>query len=178
MVISWVVFTTDHGHFIGEHGLCAKGPFHYEDMVRVPFIARWPGRIAAGATSDGLVSLVDLAPSFLSAAELTIPRVMSGRNQLPAWCGDNSTYRDHVIVEHHHDPTTVHIKTLVEQRWKITVYYGSDDGELYDLLNDPEERINRWNDAAYAETRSRLLLHFLHAEMGKEIMWMPRIAGA
>ncbi|MFW5829582.1 MAG: sulfatase, partial [Planctomycetota bacterium] len=173
-----VVFTSDHGHFIGEHGLSAKGPFHYEDMIRVPFIARWPGRIPADKRSDGLVSLVDLAPSFLAAAGASIPRVMSGRDQLPAWCGAAERYRDHAIVEHHHDPTTVHLKTLVTQRWKITVYYDRPYGELYDLQADPRERINLWDDPAHADQRSGLLLRFLHAEMGKEIMWMPRVASA
>ncbi|MFW5829845.1 MAG: sulfatase, partial [Planctomycetota bacterium] len=128
---TFVVFTTDHGHFIGEHGLSAKGPFLYEDMIRIPFIARWPGRIPAGATSDGIVSLVDLAPSFLAASGLPIPRCMSGRDQSAAWCGDDAAYRDHAICEHHHEPTTVHLKTFVEQRWKITVYYDRDHGELY-----------------------------------------------
>ena len=173
-----VVFTTDHGHFIGEHGLCAKGPFLYEDMIRIPFIARWPGRIPAGTTSDGIVSLVDLAPSFLAACGLPIPHSMSGRDQFAAWCGDATAYRDHAICEHHHDPTTVHLKTFVERRWKITVYYDHNYGELYDLETDPQERHNLWQDLAHAGIKSDLLLRFLHAEMGKEIMWMPRVAGA
>ncbi|MEZ4658867.1 MAG: sulfatase-like hydrolase/transferase [Caldilineaceae bacterium] len=42
-----VVFSTDHGHFIGQHGLIAKGPFHYEDMLRLPFIVRYPGHVPA-----------------------------------------------------------------------------------------------------------------------------------
>ena len=63
-----VVFSTDHGHFIGQHGLIAKGPFHYEDMIRVPFIVNHPGVVPAGATSDALQSLVDLPVTFLSMA--------------------------------------------------------------------------------------------------------------
>ena len=67
-----VLFTSDHGHLFGQHGLTAKGPFHYEDLVRVPFIAR-PKRIPAAAKSDALQSLVDLAPTFLSAVGAAAP---------------------------------------------------------------------------------------------------------
>ena len=61
-----VIFTTDHGHFFGHHGLVAKGAFHYEGLIKIPFIARLPGQIPAGTSSDALLSLVDLAPTFLS----------------------------------------------------------------------------------------------------------------
>src|SRR5690606_21160135 len=68
-----VVFSTDHGHFFGQHGLWGKGPFHFEDEIRVPFLVRWPGKVPAGQHSDALQSLVDLAPTFLTAAGLHIP---------------------------------------------------------------------------------------------------------
>jgi uncharacterized sulfatase len=76
-----VLFTCDHGHFFGHHGLAAKGPFHYEDMIRVPFITRHPGHIPAGKRSDALQSLVDLPQSFLSTAGLQAPRSMTGVDQ-------------------------------------------------------------------------------------------------
>ena len=63
-----VVFTSDHGHFSGHHGLTAKGPYHYEDVIRVPIIVRQPGKVPAGKISDALQSLVDYAPTFLSCA--------------------------------------------------------------------------------------------------------------
>ena len=63
-----VVFTSDHGHFSGHHGLTAKGPYHYEDVIRVPMIVRQPGKVPAGKISNALQSLVDYAPTFLSCA--------------------------------------------------------------------------------------------------------------
>jgi arylsulfatase A-like enzyme len=59
-----IIFTTDHGHFIGQHGLIAKGPFHYEDMLRLPFIVRWPGKVPENTSSSSLISLVDLSSNI------------------------------------------------------------------------------------------------------------------
>ena len=173
-----VVFTSDHGHFFGQHGLTAKGPFHYNDMIKVPFVARMPGRVSAGRRTSALLSLVDLAPTFLSFAGLEVPRAMTGVSERDVFLGAKDKVRDHVIVENHHQPTTVHLKTYVDERYKITVYYNRDYGELFDLEADPGEVRNLWNSAEHAELKARLLLKFLHAEMGKEPMWMPRIAVA
>jgi len=173
-----VVFTTDHGHFYGHHGLIAKGPFHYNDLIKVPFIARMPGTIPDGRLSDAMLSLVDLAPTFLSIAGIGVPRTMTGRDQKEVLFGRKEQVRDHVIVENHHQPTAIHLKTYVDRRYKITVYYNRDYGELFDLDEDPHELHNLWNSPAHAALKSRLLLKFLHAEMGKEPVWMPRMAGA
>jgi arylsulfatase A-like enzyme len=173
-----VVFTTDHGHFFGQHGLIAKGAFHYEDMIRLPFIAKLPGAVPAGERSAALQSLVDLAPTFLSLCGLEVPRWMTGVDQGDVWRGAAAAARDHVIVENRHQPTTVHAKTYVNRRYKLTVYYDQEYGELFDLQEDPNEYHNRWDDPAYREAKSDLLLKFLHAEMGKEPLWMPRVAVA
>ncbi|MDO9541392.1 MAG: sulfatase-like hydrolase/transferase, partial [Kiritimatiellia bacterium] len=114
-----VIFTSDHGHFFGQHGLTAKGPFHYEDMIRVPFIASWPGVIPAGGETDALQSLVDLAPTFLGLAGLAIPRTMTGVCQKDVWTGGRKSIRDHIIVENRHQPTTIHLKTYVDKRYKL-----------------------------------------------------------
>lgn len=173
-----VVFTTDHGHFLGQHGLIAKGPFHYEDMIRVPFIVRWPGRVPAGRCSTALQSLVDLAPTLLSCCGLPAPLGMTGADQRAVWTGEIERARDHVLVENNHQPWTLDLRTRVDDRWKITVYLNRDYGELFDLREDPDELVNRWDDPAYAAVKSDLLLKFLHAEMAREPIPMPRIYGA
>ena len=173
-----VVFTTDHGHFYGQHGLIAKGPFHYEDMIKVPMIARFPGRIPAGRRSDALQSLVDYAPTFLTVAGIPVPRPMTGLDQSAVWFGERASARDHIIVENRHQPTTIHVKTYVDHRYKITVYYGRDYGELFDLQEDPGEINNLWHNPDFAALKSQLVWQLLQAEMGKEPLWMPRIWGA
>lgn len=173
-----VVFTSDHGHFFGQHGLTAKGPFHYEDLIRVPFIVRQEGRVPVGGQSQALQSLVDLAPTFLSMCGIEVPRSMVGADQSAVWCGAEQSARDHIIVENRHEPTTIHVKTFVDERYKLTVYYQRDYGELFDLNEDPGEVSNLWNAPECAELKANLMQKLLFAEMGKEPLCMPRIAGA
>lgn len=173
-----VVFTTDHGHFFGQHGLVAKGPFHYEDLLKLPFVVRWPGKVPAGRTCDALQGLVDLAPTFLAAAGIEIPGAMQGVNQLPVWCGQKSLARDHVIVENRHQPTAVHLRTYVDERYKLTVYRGQTYGELFDLREDPGELANRWDDPDYAAVKAEVIRRFLDAELQREPTRFARIAVA
>lgn len=173
-----VIFTTDHGHFLGQHGLIAKGAFHYEDLLRIPMLVRYPERVPAGAVSSALQSQVDFSQTVLAACGIAAPGYMQGVNQLDVWCGREEAVRDWALVENRHNPTTVHLRTLVTDRFKITVYRNAEYGELFDLAEDPEERCNRWHDLAYREVKADLLLRFVQAEMQREPTRMPRIAGA
>ncbi|GHC12256.1 sulfatase family protein [Cerasicoccus arenae] len=173
-----IVFTTDHGHFYGHHGLNAKGPFHYEDEIRVPMIASWPGQIPAGVETAALQSLVDIPVSFLKAVGAPVPNDMQGVDQLRVWRGEADSVRDHCVVEFRQQPTAIHLKTYVNERYKLTVYYNKPYGELFDLQEDPGEYRNLWNDPEAANLKAELMQKLVFAEMGKEPMWMPRIAGA
>jgi arylsulfatase A-like enzyme len=173
-----VIFTTDHGNFFGQHGLSGKGAFHYEDMIKLPFIARLPGVIEPGKRTDAMLSLVDLAPTFLDVAGIAVPRCMTGKSQKAVLDGSAEQTRDHIIVENHHQPTTLHLKTYVDSRYKLTVYYNQSYGELFDLENDPGEINNLWDDPKSSELKQELLLKYVHAELGKEPMWMPRVSTA
>ncbi|RAV06361.1 sulfatase [Paenibacillus sp. YN15] len=170
-----VVFTTDHGHFFGQHGLQHKGGFHYEDLIKLPFIVRYPDHVPAGHTSHAIQSLVDLAPTFLSLAGIPVPHYMTGVDQSKVWLGEASQARDHAICEFRHEPTTIHQKTYVDQRYKITVYYNQTYGEIFDLQEDPGELNNLWDDPEAAGLKTELLLKYVWAELGKESMPMPRI---
>ena len=173
-----VVFTTDHGHFLGQHGLIAKGAFHYDDLLRIPMLVRAPGQVMAGRVSSALQSQVDFPQTFLAAAGIAAPGIMQGVNQLDVWQGKAERARDWALVENRHNPTTVHLRTLVTDRYKLTVYRGADYGELFDLADDPGEHRNRWDDPAYREIKAALLLRFVQAEIQREPTRMPRIAGA
>ena len=173
-----VVFTTDHGHLLGHHGLTAKGAHLYEDVIRVPMLVRWPGAVPAGTASDSLQSLVDLPVTFLRAAGIDVPGHMQGVDQLDVWLGQRPSVRDHVICEHRHQLTAIHMRSLITQHHKLTVYRDQDYGELYDLQQDPGELKNHWVNPAYAPRKSELLRHFINAELKRESTPMPRISSA
>ncbi|MBE7465262.1 MAG: sulfatase-like hydrolase/transferase [Planctomycetes bacterium] len=173
-----VMFSTDHGHFLGQHGLTAKGAFHFEDLVRLPHLLRWPGKVPAGRVCNALQSQVDYAPTFLSAAGIEVPGLMQGVNQLGVWTGEQERAREHAIVENRHQPSKLHLRTYVDERHKLTVYRGADYGEFFDLEADPGERRNLWSDAGAQKAKGEVLHRFMQAEIAREGTRMPRIAGA
>ncbi|MEX0777301.1 MAG: sulfatase-like hydrolase/transferase [Phycisphaeraceae bacterium] len=173
-----VIYSTDHGDFLGQHGLHMKGAFHYEDLIRIPMLVRWPGQVPAGRSSTAMQSLIDLAPTFLAAAGGTVPGQMQGVNQMPVWTGQSESARDHVMVENRHQPTKVHLRTYVNERYKITLYRGQTYGELFDLVEDPDERRNLWDAPAAAAIKCEMLHRQALAEIAREPTRMPRIAGA
>ncbi|QQA42644.1 sulfatase [Pelagovum pacificum] len=172
-----IVFTTDHGHFLGQHGLVAKGPFHYEDMLRLPFIVAWPGHVPAGETSDAIQSLVDLAPSFLAAAGAPGVGAMQGVSQLDCWAGGEPA-RDFAICENRHNPEMPHAMTYVEARHKITTYRHGPWGELFDLDADPLEVNNLWDDPDAGGLKAAMLHRMVQGIMRSEATAEDRVAGA
>ncbi|HUU42353.1 MAG TPA: sulfatase-like hydrolase/transferase, partial [Planctomycetota bacterium] len=173
-----VVFTTDHGHFLGQHGLVAKPAFHYEDMLRLPMLVRWPGEVPAGRLTGALQSLVDFAPTFLKAAGLEAPGFMQGVSQLDVWRGGARPARTDLIVENRHEPTKVHLRTFIDERYKVTVYRDRPWGEMFDLVEDPDELHNLWDEPGSASLKTELLHRFVLAELRREPTRMPRVSGA
>jgi len=173
-----VVFTTDHGHFIGQHGLIAKGPFPFEDLVRVPFITRCPGQAEAGAVSGAMQSLVDLPQTFLDFCGIGPPDGVSGVSQKGVWLGGSEPARRWAVCEHNHEYEKVNFRTYIGERYKLTLYYDIGHGDLFDLQEDPGETRNLWYDPAYRDLKNDIMFRFLQAEMGREPKFMPRIAHA
>lgn len=172
-----VVFTSDHGHLFGQHELLAKGAFHYEDLLRVPFIASQPGAVPQGAQSDQLVSLVDLMPTMMDAVGQPVPAGLDGKSQWNAWRGGRAV-RDHVLVENRHQPHTLHLLTWIDQRHKITVYKNRDYGELFDLEADPGEFNNLWNEPSAQSLKRDLLARLPRESLTNDPPPMPRVAVA
>jgi len=130
-----VVFTSDHGENLYDHGLCEKHTF-FDSSVRVPMIVDWPG-VTEGDTSDELISLIDLMPTLVDAAGAEVPAAVEGVDIRPALRGD--AVREDVRAEHYHslDPS----RMVREKRFKY-IHTEDDIDELYDMRHDPDERVN------------------------------------
>lgn len=159
---SIVIFMSDHGEMLGDHGIYFKGPHFYEEALRVPLIMRWPGHFPAGRKVDGLVELVDLAPTLLEAAGIEIPESrLQGKSLMPVLTGtQEGTNRDSVFCEYYNSWThgDAYGTMLRTEKEKIVVYHGTGQGEFYDLVRDPDEFDNRFNDTEYAD-RVRDMMH-------------------
>lgn len=158
-----VVFMSDHGEMLGDHGIYLKGPFFYEGAVNVPLMICWPGHIPAQSV-DGLVELVDLAPTLLEAVGLDIPPGMQGRSLWGALRrGQGVPGRADVYCEYynampwHTDPHTAQATMVRTDRHKLVVSHGDGSGELYDLASDPNETRNLWSDPASAPVKMEML---------------------
>jgi arylsulfatase A-like enzyme len=166
-----VIFMSDHGETLGDHGLLQKGCRFYEGLVRVPLIFSQPGVLPQGVIHDALVELTDLAPTLLDLAGGPDVPNMDGRSLLPLLRGEQTTHRDSVRTEYYrtlnpadfpgfHGSYATMIRTA---RHKLVVYHGHALGELFDLELDPGEFTNLWADPAYSAVRLDLLKHSFDA---------------
>lgn len=168
-----IVFHSDHGELLGDHGLLYKGCRFFEGLVHVPLIVSWPGRVRAGIESPALVELVDLAPTLLEAAGLPVPSFMQGRSLFPLLTGgaDPSAHKPHVVAEYNDAlgssrlPIPSHGTMYFDGRYKSIVYHGQDLGELFDLEADPGEFDDLWNDRGARDLRATLLRRHFDAIM-------------
>lgn len=153
-----VVFTTDHGEMLGNHGLYLKGPTPYEDLLRVQLIVEGPG-VKRGQIVGEPVSTLDLAPTFLEVAGIETPEAMQGNSLVRLARGDAET-RLAAHSEWHLHPSRcgveLQLRTVRTRRYKCTFELISGAGELYDLLEDPGEMLNRFDDSDHAEIRAQL----------------------
>jgi len=157
-----VIFTSDHGEMLGDHGIYKKGPFLADPAIRVPLVMRWPGRIPAGRRLESLVELGDLAPTLMEAAGQPVPRRMQCRSFWPLASSAEAPdrHREDVYCEYlNSNPNQPpQYCTMVRTGdWKLVAFHGQEVGELYDLRADPQERRNLWADPAAASTKTALL---------------------
>jgi len=169
-----VIFMSDHGEMLGDHGIYLKGAHFYEPAVHVPLILSMPGTLASQSIND-LVELTDLAPTFLDAANLPSQPGMQGKSLWSRLLNPSSNHfphREDVYCEYYNampadwsawhpgekDPTIGdHATMLRTQTHKIIVPHGHEQGELYDLASDPGETLNHWNSKEYQPIQLSLM---------------------
>ncbi|MBT6273119.1 MAG: sulfatase-like hydrolase/transferase [Chromatiales bacterium] len=172
-----VVFTSDHGESLGDHGLLLKGCRFIEGLVRVPLVIAWPKRFGGGRVTDGLVELMDLAPTICEAAGMELPYYNQGLSLLPILDGTTNTHRSSVRTEFYagiNYPDATHATMYRDQRHKLVTYHGKQLAELYDLKEDPWEHCDLSRDPAYASLMSELTIKSFDASVFAHPPMPPR----
>ena len=156
-----VVCTSDQGFYLGEHGWFDKR-WIFEESIRSPMLVRWPGKTKPGGVSKDIVSLLDVAQTFLDVAGQPIPKDMQGRSLVPLLKGERpSNWRDSFYYHYYEYPVPHRVRPhygVVTDRYKLVHYYNTDvdEWELLDREKDPLEVKNFYKDPEYADTVKRL----------------------
>jgi N-acetylglucosamine-6-sulfatase len=149
-----IIFTSDEGYFFGEHGLSEERRLAYEESIRIPMLVRYPGLVKAGSKIDRAALNIDIAPTLLDLAGVTLPPGMHGRSLVPLLKGNSVEWRRSFLIEYFSDTVMARIRNMGYQAvrtdtWKYIRYTelrGMD--ELYNLQTDPYEMKNLINDPA------------------------------
>lgn len=178
-----VIYSSDQGFFLGEHGWYDKR-FAYEESARMPFILSWPGKTSPGTRVSALTQNTDFLPTFLDLAGASIPADLHGLSVLPLLTGEKQNLRDATYTHFYEDTGEHHAAAYVAIRTKthkLIRYHERGFTELYDLTKDPEEMHSVADDPGYAKARKALekRLAELAAETGdKTAPWGDDSGGA
>lgn len=155
-----VIYTSDQGFYLGEHGWFDKR-WMYRESLRTPLIISWPGVTKPGSVDDHMVSNIDFGETLIDVAGAEIPSEMQGQSMLPILKGESpSDWRNAFYYHYYEHPSEHevmrHYGITTDQYKLIHFYYDKDVWELYDLEKDPQEMKNVYDEAAYDEIKLEL----------------------
>ncbi|MDA0238826.1 MAG: sulfatase-like hydrolase/transferase [Proteobacteria bacterium] len=157
-----VIYTSDHGDMMGDHGAMLKHGFQAEGVVKVPFIWSDPDAPEAART-DLVSSAVDFAPSILARAGLEPFQGVQGYDVVTAARNGEALPRSGIIVEADELPENTRIdhffrvRSFIDERWRMTLWLEDEFGEFYDRDNDPLEIHNLWNEPSAQPDKARIM---------------------
>lgn len=155
-----IVYTSDQGFYLGEHGWFDKR-FVYDESFKTPLLVAWPGKIKSGSRSDEMVQNLDFAQTFLEMAQIQAPSDMQGESLIPLLTGQSEKWNRDAVYYHYYEYPSIHMVkrhyAIVTKEYKlIHFYYDVDEWELYDRAKDKHELKNVYDDPGYAEIREKL----------------------
>ncbi|WP_099545942.1 sulfatase [Maribacter sp. 4G9] len=155
-----IVYTSDQGFYLGEHGWFDKR-FVYDESLKTPLLVSWPNRVKSGSVSDELVQNLDFAQTFLDVAEAPQPDDMQGKSLVPVLTGDMENWnRDAVYYHYYEHPSehnvNRHYAAITKDYKLIHYYFDLDYWELIDRNKDPLEQHNYYDDPAYQDIQKEL----------------------
>jgi N-acetylglucosamine-6-sulfatase len=156
-----IVYTSDNGYLMGEHGKVDDKRWPYEEALRVPMLVRYPKKVAAGTIIDSMVLNVDMAPTLLDLAGVKSMVPMQGHSFVPLLGDPKAPWRDKFLAEYYLEkvvPSVPAWEAVRTNRWKYIHYYQESDSmdELYDLQSDPKDIKNLANEASAQSTLTEM----------------------
>ncbi len=152
---SLIIFTSDHGEMLFDHGLFDKAFCFYDAVTHVPAIIRWPEKLPKGRMCESFIQNYDIVATTIAAAGLEVPDYMSSKDLIPLMRDKVDKVRDFVVTEH------FNIRSIRTFDAKLVFYADRSYGELYDLIKDPDELNNLWDDTSYSRLKNELMRKLL-----------------
>jgi arylsulfatase A-like enzyme len=180
---SLIIFTSDHGSMLGEHGFVEKWGYMYDQVIRTPLLIKMPGNQYAGTRKTDMVESIDLMPTILDLLSRDIPDNVQGKSLLPYIRGKADSHKQRVYAQYYCGSLQNTPALMVrDKKWKLTSYpeghqledfltqdhplkmssfFDGEEflGELYNLQEDPEERFNLFNDSMHTDIRNQYLAY-------------------
>ena len=179
-----VIYSSDHGDLMGDHGLFGKGPVPFNSVLQLPLIWKVPGLTIPGTVSDSLVSSVDYPKTLLNLLKIKekYHKIdLQGRNITPILKDPKSSVRDSCFIESDTEVGIMNarLRHLITEDYKLTVYASKPNfGDIYDRKSDPHELHNLWHDENFKEKKIELLDKMLHEILNAQSKYPKRIAGS
>ena len=178
-----IIFHSDHGEMLGDHGLIYKGSRFFEGLVHVPLIFSWENKLTSNVVSDALVELVDIVPTILEAAGIKIPYYIQGKSLMPMMIGEKPyDFHKPFVVSEFNDSLgspkvyqLTHATMVFDGRYKTIIYHGLNFGEIYDLEKDPGEFDDLWDSNINPDLKFKLLHKHIDAVMSTSSAGVERI---
>jgi arylsulfatase A-like enzyme len=164
-----VIYTSDHGDLMGDHGMIYKGPSPFNGVLNVPLIMRVPGITAPGSVTKSLASSIDFAKTILNLTKIRSrlhSPFIQGVDLTPVLKNPEEKVRDSCLVEEDEEfgSLTIRLRHLITETHKITVYAGLENaGDIYDRINDPDELNNLWDKDR--DLKEKLVTKILHENL-------------
>ncbi|MCM0649980.1 sulfatase-like hydrolase/transferase [Clostridium swellfunianum] len=157
-----IIYTSDHGDMLNSHSLTGKGAAMYEEITNIPFIVRWPGITPEGFVCHSPVSHIDITPTILEAAGLSVAKLLEGKSLKSTLCDPAVKTNDAVFMEfsryevdHDGFGGFQPVRAIFDGRYKLVINLLTSD-ELYDIEKDPSEMKNIIKDAEYGDVLDKL----------------------
>ncbi|MDA0079493.1 sulfatase family protein [Brachyspira hyodysenteriae] len=157
-----IIFTSDHGEYLGDYGLLKKGPFMYDCLIKVPLL--FYGKGIVKNRSDEIIENIDILPTILDMLGKEIPYGIQGHSIKNILTGEdkNKTYKKGAVITYDAHDRGIFIKTYRTKQYKLSIFLDEEYGEFYDLEKDPNEENNLFFNKEYDEIKNKLLLEMCH----------------